>query len=205
MPCCLLEWPLLVLSAMEDVENICYSPGMAVVGQVFPGRKASHAGGDVLRGPTGVGVFAQQPETLRDAVHQAVCDFQPGALCPIQKNLVEILLRGAADTIAHHWPEASWARSLRPLAFALSASFFSPSRPSYSVYSPASMDLMPARTQCRMPASCSAVKSETISSALGLARRTARVSSSSILRKASRTTSLALLYLPLFTFLRTYP
>ncbi len=37
---------------MEDVQNIGHSSRMAVVDEVFPGGKASHAGGDTLKWPS---------------------------------------------------------------------------------------------------------------------------------------------------------
>src|ERR1700736_5069153 len=150
-------------------------------------------------------MFTEQPETIRYAVNQPFGGHEICPLCPIQKNLFEVAVRFLADTITHYWLEVVRPSSLRPLAFTPSGSFFSPSRPSYSVNLPASIDSIPARTRRRMLSSCCPVRSQIISSALGSARRTVLASSSSIRRSASRTTSLALLYWPVFTFFRTNP
>src|SRR5882762_9703449 len=194
--------PLLPRPA-EDMQNIRPPPHGSVVNQVLPGRKAFYAGSDDIRCLARARMFAKQPETVCDPIDDAVGDPRTRSFRPIQKNLLQIALRIFRDSVTHYRLESSLASSFRPLAFTPSASCFNPSRPSYSLYLPASMDSIPARTRRRIPSSCSSVRSVKMSSAEGLASRTARSSSSSIRRSASRTTSLALLYRPLFTFFRT--
>ena len=61
---------------MEDVQDIYSSSGLAVVGEILPRRKASHADRYILRSPSCVWLPAEHPEAVRNAVNQVVCDPQ---------------------------------------------------------------------------------------------------------------------------------
>ena len=98
---CRLESSPLISSAVEDVENIGSSACRAIVDEVFSRGKAFHPGSDVLRKSPCIRMFAEQPETVYDPVHQAVSSLWTCALCPININLVEVLLRLPCDPIAH--------------------------------------------------------------------------------------------------------
>src|ERR1039458_79755 len=153
----LLESPRLISRAVEYVRDLCPAARPAVVDEVFAGWKTLHPCGGLLLRPAGIRVFAHWPEPVGDAVDEPVRGVRTCPLNPVEKDLVEVEIRVPGDTIPRHWPETSRARRVRPLAFTPSANFFSPSRPSYSRYSPASIESMLDRTRRRMSSSCCAV------------------------------------------------
>ena len=98
---CRLESLPLVPSAVKNVENIGSPARSAIVDEVFPCRKAFHPGSDALRRSPGIGMFAEQPEAVRDPINQAVRNLWTCAPCPINIDLVEVLFRLPCDPIAH--------------------------------------------------------------------------------------------------------
>jgi hypothetical protein len=181
--------PSLMASTVKNVEDVCSASRPAIVDQILPCRKAPHTRSDVPGCHTCIRVLSEKPETFGDAVNYSVRDFDSCQYAKIssRSRLAASETRTAFTRRRFHEQDAG-ALSPSPLL-----PFFSPARPSYSTNLPASTCSMLARTRRRMPSSCSSVRLARRSSAVGLARRRARLSSSSMRRNASRTTSLALL------------
>ena len=98
---CRLAARPLIPSAVEDMENIRTSARRAIVGEVFSCGKAFHPSSDVLRGPSCIGMFSEQPETVHYAINQAISSLRTRAPRPINVNVVEVLFRLPRDSIAH--------------------------------------------------------------------------------------------------------
>jgi hypothetical protein len=100
-PSCRLESSLLIPGAVKNVENIGPSARAAIVDEVFSRRKAFHSCSDFLRRSPCLGMFAEQPEAVHYAIHQAIGGFWTCSPCPINVNLVEVLVRLFCVPVAH--------------------------------------------------------------------------------------------------------
>ncbi|HWZ42431.1 MAG TPA: hypothetical protein VNW97_03100 [Candidatus Saccharimonadales bacterium] len=60
------------MSTVKDVKYVRSAACLTIVDKVFACREAFHSRGYVFRRSSRAGVFAEEPETIRDAVEQAV-------------------------------------------------------------------------------------------------------------------------------------
>src|SRR5882724_11169710 len=122
----------LIPSTVKNVEDVCSAACLAIVNQILPCGEALHAASNVACRLARIWMLSEQPETLGDSANYSVSGLRTRPISPINEDLVRVPLSILGNTVAHYLLATFLARNLRPLDFTPSASFFNPSRPSYS-------------------------------------------------------------------------
>src|SRR5271154_2606819 len=94
----------LIASPVKDVEDVRTAACFAIINQILSRWDAFHPAGNVARRLASRGIFSQQPETLGDAIHNAVRNLETCASSPEEKNLIQVPRRRRGNAKVHYLP-----------------------------------------------------------------------------------------------------